>query len=381
MFNSLFIRIITFLMSFSLAMGTFVGSFKKPTTESSDYYRNDKIKNVIYLIGDGMGFNHLHATEKVHGVDLSIFNRFQYYGEQMTRSASSIVTDSAAGGTALATGGRTMNGYIGVYPTDPLGVIAVPASVTDVAMKYGKATGIVTSDSIMGATPSSFSAHVRNRDLSEDIFAQQVVSEIDLIWGAADGIVTEEEVNANDKVYVNTLSEVQALEAGQKSIGQFDCDTLWQGKDNGDQPTLSELAVEAIDILSQDEDGFFMMVEGAHIDKHSHNKDGENARNAVLEFDKAISAVLDFAEKDGNTLVIVTADHETGSVTLQKDGSYKWTTGSHSGVDVPCFVYGADSFIADGEVINNIDIPDFAVAYMTNNEQVFPCPLAYLEEK
>lgn len=372
MFTKIVVLIMSFVVTFTTAFGL---NFAAPAEEAED------VKNVIILIGDGMGFNHLYATEKVHGVELEILNRFEYYGEQRTRSASSPVTDSAAGGTALATGGRTMNGYIGVYPTDPLGVFAVPASITEVAMKYGKSTGIVTSDSIMGATPASFSAHVRDRDLDKDIFAQQVVSEIDLIWGASSSVVTETEVNANDKVYVNTLSEVQALEEGEKSIGQFDSNTLWQGTDNGDQPTLSELAVEAIDILSKDEDGFFMMLEGAHIDKRSHDQDGEGAMAAVLEFDRTVSAVLDFAEKDGNTLVIITADHETGSVTLQRDGTYKWMTGSHSGANVPCFVYGADSFIEDGEKIDNIDIPDMAVAYMTNNEQVFPCPLVYLDEE
>ena len=178
----------SFIAMFSATFGI---GFTAPYDEADD------VKNVIIMIGDGMGFNHLYATEDVHDVDLTILNGFEYYGSQRTRSASALVTDSAAGGTALATGGKTMNGYVGVYPTDPLGVIAVPASVTDVAMKYGKATGIVTSDSIMGATPSAFSAHVRDRDLGEDIFAQQVVSEIDLIWGAADAIVTEEEVNEN----------------------------------------------------------------------------------------------------------------------------------------------------------------------------------------
>jgi len=372
----MFTKIVVLIMSLVITFTTTFGlNFVAPAEDA------EEIKNVVILIGDGMGFNHLYSTEKVHGVELDILNRMEYYGEQKTRSASSLVTDSAAGGTALATGHRTMNGYVGVYPTDPLAVFAVPASITDVAMKYGKSTGIVTSDSIMGATPASFSAHVRDRDLDKDIFAQQAVSEIDLIWGAYSSVVTEEEVNANDKVYVNTLSEVKALEEGEKSIGQFDGDTLWRGKDNGDQPTLSELAAEAIDILSKDEDGFFMMLEGAHIDKRSHDKDGEGAMIAALEFDRAVSAVLDFAEKDGNTLVIITADHETGSVTLQKDGTYKWTSGSHSGVNVPCFVYGCDSFIEDGEVIDNIDIPTMAVAYMTSNEQYFPCPLSYLNEE
>lgn len=371
----MFSKIVVLIMSLVVMLtSTFGVGFVAPEAEANE------VKNVIILIGDGMGFNHLNATEKTYGVELSIFNRFQYYGEQMTRSASSLVTDSAAGGTALATGGKTINGYVGVYPTDPLGVIAVPASITDVAMKYGKSTGIVTSDSIMGATPSSFSAHVRDRDLAEEIFAQQVVSEIDLIWGAVADEVTEEAVTANGKVFVDTLSEVQALEPGQQSIGQFHCDTMWTGVDNGDQPTLSELALEAINILNQDEDGFFMMLEAAHIDKRSHSQDGDGAMQAVLEFDRVVDVVLDFAEEDGNTLVIITADHETGSVTLV-NGKYEWLTGSHSGVNVPCFVYGADSFIEDGEAINNTDIPDFAVAYMTNNEQAFPCPLAYLTEE
>ena len=374
MFTKIIVSIMSFVVMFSSLFGL---NFIAPSDEAQE------VKNVIIMIGDGIGFNHLYATEYTHGVKLQVLNRMEYYGSQQTASSSSPVTDSAAGGTALATGGRTINGYVGVYPTDPLAAIAEPASITDVAMKYGKATGIVTSDSIMGATPSSFSAHVRDRDLAEDIFDQQVVSEIDLIWGgAAPDIVTEERVNENGKAFVDSLSEVQALTYGQKSIGQFNSDVMWTGEDNGtDDPTLSELAVEAINILNKDEDGFFMMIEGAHIDKRSHDQDGEGAMKAVLEFDKTIGAVLDFAEKDGNTLVIVTADHETGGVTRMPKGNYKWLIGSHTGADVPFFVYGADSVIANDETAKNTDIPDRAVAYMTNNEQVFPCPLAYLDKQ
>ena len=373
MFAKLAVIIMTLVTMLYSTLGI---GFKAPVQES------EEIKNVVIMIGDGMGFNHLYSTQDTYGIELDMLTRTQYQGQSKTSSASSVVTDSAAGGTALSIGGRTMNGYIGVYPTDPLQVIATPASITEVAIKYGKSTGVVTSDSIMGATPASFSAHVRDRGLAEDIFAQQVVSDFDLIWGAAaTDIVTASEVEANGKEYVATLTEVQTLEPGQKSIGQFDCDTLWKGTDNGDNPTLSELTVEALELLSADEDGFFLMVEGAHIDKRSHDKDGDGARTAVLEFDKAISAVLDFAEENGNTLVIITADHETGSVTKQANGSYKWTTGSHSAANVPVLVYGCDSFIENGEVLKNKDIPTRAVAFMTNNTQQFPCPIAYLEEK
>lgn len=370
-------KIISMIMSLVVMISSALGlSFVAPAEEAAE------IQNVIIMIGDGMGWNHLYATQNKYGIELDMLTKTDYHGYSRTRSASSLVTDSAAGATALSAGVRTVNGYIGVYPTDPLEVIATPATITDVAIKYGLSTGIVTSDYVTGATPTSFSAHERDRDMANELFADQVASDVDLIWGAIDtSVVTKDACTENGKEYVSTLSEVQALELGQKSIGQFDCDTLWQGKDNGDQPTLSELTDEAIKILNQDEDGFFLMVEGAHIDKRSHSQDGDGAMTAVLEFDKAISAAIDFAEKDGNTLVVITADHETGSVTPNNDGTYTWKTGSHSSANVPLLVYGCDSFIEDGDTINNIDIPTRAVAFLTENEQYFPAPYSYLIEE
>lgn len=370
-------KIVSFIMSLVIAFSSAFGLvYIAPTEEAA------KIENVIIMIGDGMGWNHLYATQNKYNIKLQMLEKTDYHGFSRTRSASDFVTDSAAGGTALSTGGRTMNGYVGVYPTDPLEVLGTPASITEVAMTRGMSTGVVTSDVITGATPGAFSAHERDRDFSAEIFADQVASDIDLIWGAIDeGVVTKEACDANDKEYVSSLSEVKALEAGQKSIGQFDCDTMWQGLDNGDQPTLSELTVEALDILDDDEDGFFLMVEGAHIDKRSHDQDGDGAMTAVLEFDKAISNAIDFAKEDGHTLVVISADHETGAVTPNGDGTYTWTSGSHSAADVPVLVYGCDSFIEDGETIDNIDIPTKAVAFMTNNEVYFPVVQAYLYDE
>ena len=334
---------------------------------------DETIENVIIMIGDGMGWNHLYSTEKVHGVELDMLTRTEHHGFSKTRSASDKVTDSAAGGTALATGSRTQNGYVGVYMLDPYEVIGTPASITEVALTRYMSTGVVTSDLVTGATPSAFSAHERDRDFADELFADQLASDIDLIWGSVDAeTVTEEACTASGKEYVSTLSDVQALENGVESIGQFDCDTLWKGLDNGDNPTLSELTVEAIKILDRNENGFFLMVEGAHVDKCSHNKDGEGAMTAVLEFDKAVSKAIDFAEADGNTLVIVTADHETGGVTLNDEGVYEWTCGDHTDANVPLLVYGSDDFIEDGEVIKNVDVARRATAFMTNNEVMMP---------
>lgn len=333
----------------------------------------ETIENVIIMIGDGMGWNHLYATQNKYGIELDMLTKTDYHGFSKTRSASDEVTDSAAGGTALSTGSRTKNGHVGVYMLDPYEVIATPASITEAAIKYGLSTGVVTTDTLTGATPGAFSAHERDRDFHAELFADQAASDIDLIWGSIDeATVTKEACTANGKEYVSTLSEVQSLELGTKSIGQFDSNTLWQGLDNGDQPTLSELTVEAIDILNQDDEGFFLMVEGAHIDKCSHSQDGDGAMTAVLEFDRAVSKAIDFAKADGNTLVIVTADHETGSVTPNEDGTYTWTTGDHSAANVPVLVYGSDSFIEDGEVVKNTDIPRRACAFMTNNEILLP---------
>lgn len=359
-------KIVSLFMSFTVMILSPLGVvFVAPEGEN--------IENVIIMIGDGMGWNHLYATQKKYGIELDMLTKTDYHGFSKTRSASDKVTDSAAGGTALSTGSRTHNGYVGVYMLDPYEVISTPASITEAAIAYGLSTGVVTSDAVTGATPGAFSAHERDRDFTAEIFADQVASDIDLIWGSIDeATVTKEACTANGKKYVSTLSEVQTLELGQKSIGQFDCNTLWQGLDNGDQPTLSELTVEAIDILNEDEDGFFLMVEGAHIDKCSHSQDGEGAMTAVLEFDKAVSKAIDFAKADGHTLVVISADHETGSVTPNDDGTYTWTTGSHSDANVPVLVYGSDDFIEDGEVIKNTDIPRKAVAFMTNNEILLP---------
>lgn len=360
------VKFFSFMMSVIVAlMGPLGLVFTAPEDET--------IENVIIMIGDGMGWNHLYSTQNKYDLELDMLTKTEYHGYSKTRSASDSVTDSAAGGTALSTGSRTHNGYVGVYMLDPYEVIATPASITEAAISYGLSTGVVTTDSLTGATPSAFSAHERDRDFSAELFADQVASDIDLIWGAVDTeTVTQEACVENGKEYISTLSEVQAIEYGDKSIGQFDCDTLWKGLDNGDNPTLSELTVEAIDILNQNEKGFFLMVEGAHIDKCSHSQDGEGAMTAVLEFDRAVSKAIDFAKEDGNTLVIVTADHETGSVTPNDDGTYTWTTGDHSDANVPVLVYGSDDFMEDGEVVKNNEIPQRACAFMTNNEVLLP---------
>ena len=164
-----------------------------------------------------------------------------------------------------------------------------------------------------------------------------------------------------------------ALPEGSSSFGAF-TNNLWTLEQSDENtPNLEQMTKKAIDLLDDTDEGFFLMVEGAHIDKHSHSNLDNNMTEALEEFDRTIQYVLDYAEKDGETLVIVTADHETGAITLNEDGSYSFTSGSHSSADVPLLVYGSDKLLSGDETINNYEIP-IRVAYTLGfTEDEFPC--------
>ena len=327
-----------------------------PVTEDRVPEEMDQVQNVIYLIGDGMGPLHLEKAKQERNISLAM-DTFEYSGRSMTRSQFNLITDSAAGATALSCGVRTINGYVGVFYYDPLRVESTPKSITELCIEKGMMTGVVTTDSTSGATPGGFSVHTDSRNNTEDIDTQQMASDIDLIWGGTSGYVTKEGCEENGFTFVKTYSEMMALEEGSRSFAQFDHHTWGVEQANAETPTLSQMAMKAIDLLDDTDEGFFIMIEGAHIDKHSHsNKDAEMAE-ALEEFDRTVAAALEYAEKDGNTLVVVTADHETGGIKLNNDGTYSFTQGSHSGANVPIFVYGSDTFLAKDEVVYNIDIP------------------------
>ncbi|MGN1118263.1 MAG: alkaline phosphatase [Acutalibacteraceae bacterium] len=311
-------------------------------------------KNVIFLIGDGMGFNSIEKTKFDCNVTLDGFDAFTVRGESKTRSSSSLVTDSAAGGTALATAQKTTNGGIGVYPYDMLNVVSHPMNLTELAISQGKLAGVITTDKTSGATPASFSAHTRNRGDEEKITSQQLSGELTLCWGAETESFTVESAESNGFTTITDKASMDALEEGGRSFGQFTED-VWHNYENNGMPTLTQMTEKAIDLLDDDEDGFFLMVEAAHIDKNSHNNNGEGMTDALQSFDKTLSYVLDYAEKDGNTLVVVTADHETGGITF-KNGEYKYTTTNHTGVNVPLLVYGCDDFMENGEVMENTEV-------------------------
>ncbi|MCD7828379.1 MAG: alkaline phosphatase [Clostridiales bacterium] len=319
------------------------------------------VQNVILLIGDGMGVMTLEKTKQERGISLAM-ETMEQQGFCMTRSASDEVTDSAAGATALACGVKTSNGSVGYYwfddPSADWTEGTYPKNITEACMEYGMKTGIVTTDYTSGATPSGFSVHTSSRNNTEDIYAQQLESGIDLIWGRSQSkYISKSDITSAGYTYVNTISAMNSVSSGEKSFGQFSASLYHTYNKTDYTPTLSQMTESAIEILSGSDEGFFLMVEGAHIDKKAADNEDSLTTEAVEEFDNAVAKALEFAEKDGHTLVIVTADHETGGITLNEDGTYSFTTTSHTAANVPVFAYGPYEFISDGEIIDNTDVP------------------------
>lgn len=366
-----FIRtVLSLVLTALIGISGLFGMTGDKATGHDDY---KEYKNVILMIGDGMGFNTLEATKKLRNVDLAM-ETMPVLSQSETRSLTNKVTDSAAGGTALACGVRTYNGAIGVYAFNPFANRwQYPVSLSEYAIEQGKLAGVVTTDETSGATPSAFSAHAIARGEEKNISNDQMTSDLTLVWGCASESVTPEKCAENGFEYLTTRAQMNALEEGSRSFAQFDWADIADVKSEKDTPYLAEMTAKAIDLLDDDEDGFFLMVEGAHIDKFSHSNDFNGSTAHTVEFDKAIEVALEYAAQDGETLVVVTADHETGGITLNEStGEYYYTSGSHTGVNVPVFVSATDAGFVSGEAYKNCEVSTQLARVMGADEKDFP---------
>lgn len=278
-------------------------------------------RNVIVMIPDGTGYASLHAARDLKGEPLAIDGTV--YGSVQTRSANNSITDSAAAGTALACGMRTNNGMVGVTPAgQPL------ENIMEWAQARGMATGVVTTDKIVGATPSAFSAHALARGDAEVLFEQQIASDLDVLLGGGAALLTpdrKERIAAAGFKLVHTRDELKTTTDG-RLLGLFAPAEmtpmiLRKRVDHTQEPTLVEMSQKAIELLSKDEDGFILMIEGALVDKGNHASDLPYATEDLVAFDDAVKYVLEWAEQEGNTLVVILPDHETGGLTLLNEPS------------------------------------------------------------
>lgn len=347
--------------------------------------QGSRVSNVILFIGDGMGEVHRQsATWISQGQDGQLaMDEMDYTGSSMTRTAWDQVTDSAAGATAIATGVKTANHRIGI---DPRGQEL--RTILDQAIELGMATGIITTMQMTHATPAAFASHTQSRDEVFKISEQMMEVGINVLLGGGEddflpeGIegcypepgkrkdgrnLIEEAVDSGYR-YVCTAAELFLVDPSATThlLGLFSDEELLREF----SPSLKEMTEVAIAILSQDPDGFFLMVEGGQIDWASHGWNAVDAMGDTLGLDEAVKTALSFANLDANTLIIVTADHETGGMKLKllpegstggrdefemPDGTafkVSWSTSSHTDADVPTTGQGPGAELLDGTYEN-----------------------------
>ena len=331
-------------------------------------------KNVIFFIGDGMAFEQVKAAGMYaygEGGTLS-FETLPRQAEATTYSANSSVTDSAAAGTALATGFKVNNGVISMaYPGDRSELCTLLEYFRD----KEKSTGLVTTTYITHATPAAFGAHEPDRNNLSQIavdYLNQTRPNV-LFGGGANGMSPASAAAAGYTVVTDRAS-MQALytEAVTMVSGQFGSTYLPYEYD-GDWsilPHLSEMTETALAILDNDWDGFFLMVEGGLIDQAGHSNHIERNVFETIEFSNAVQVALDWAQGKFDTLIIVTADHETGGLTvLQNNGqgifpTVTWNSANHTGANVPVYAWGVNAELVSG-VMDNTDLFEVATIDIT----------------
>lgn len=320
-----------------------------------------RVKNIIFLIGDGMGSSQVYAG--------LIANRGKLYlstmpvsGFNKTNAADALITDSAAGATAFSAGVKTNNGAIGVDRNN------VPKkTILEMAEEKGMSTGLIASCGITHATPASFIAHQPQRSMYEEIAADFLRTEFELIIGGArnhfnnrkDGrdLLSELEMKGYD--VVTSMDSLAFAESDRIAALIHAEHQRPAALGRGDM--LEQAATFGIDHLSKNKKGFFLMIEGSQIDWGGHDNNVPYIVTEMLDFDRTIGEALKFAAKDGETLVVVTADHETGGFSINGgdletgivEGNF--TSGSHTAVMVPVYAYGPKAQLFSG-IMENTDI-------------------------
>ncbi|HKK78949.1 MAG TPA: alkaline phosphatase [Phaeodactylibacter sp.] len=311
-----------------------------------------KPKNVILLIGDGMGLTQA-STAFYYQDKTPSFTRFLHMGLHQNKPTDAKITDSAAGATAFSTGYKSYNSAIGVDEDS-----IARTTILEIAARRGQATGVIATSSITHATPASFYAHVENRNLEEKIAAQLIHAPVDFFAGGGIGFFARrtdgknylDSLQANGFQVDTTGLNVPSSWNPNQKYGYLLASDGMPKMSEGRGDFLPKATQMALEHLSQDKDGFFLMVEGSQIDWGGHANDADWIIDEVKDFDKAIDVALDFAEEDGNTLVIVTADHETGGMSLsaaevRRQRTYEhinptFSTGGHSATLIPVYAYG-----------------------------------------
>ncbi len=334
--------------------------------------KEPRVENVIFLIGDGMGVAHVSAAQIAKDYQPLNMERADHVGLCKTYSTSNRITDSAAAGTALSTGYKTKNGMIGMTPD------SLPhSSIREKAERAGMATGIIATYPVTNATPAAFIGHVPHRNMEDEIATYYVTNTVDVIMGGgskrfdqrADSLNLFDSFRERDYTIATSLEELEDVHEGRVIMlpTEDSMDSIEHGRD---KEFLSDATAKALEILTANAEandtGFFLMVEGSMIDGWSHGHNLEAMLAELYDLDAAVKVAFDYADSHPGTLVVVTADHSTGGLTIVNGNrkfdiydhkvDYAWTTGGHTGDMVPIFAYGTGSENFSG-VFENTDLP------------------------
>ena len=319
--------------------------------------------NVIFCIGDGMGFEKVKAAGMyAHGKTGTLsFEAFPYQGEVTTHSADSPITDSAAAATAMATGSKVNNGVISTaLPGDGRELYTLLECFKD----QGKRTGLISTTFLTHATPAAFGAHEPKRgnlaEIAEDYLNQ---TRPDVLLGGGGNGMTDAAAETAGYTVVTDRAGLLSLDADsvRRISGQFgDTNLPYEFDGVGDLPHLSEMTAVALKMLAKNPTGFFLMIEGGRIDHAGHSNDIERNVFETLEFSRTVQVAFDWAKGRADTLIIVTADHETGGLkVLENNGvgnfpTVSWSTGGHTTTNIPVYAWGPNAAHISG-VMDNTD--------------------------
>lgn len=335
--------------------------------------KGKKVKNVILMIGDGMSLMHVYTAWAANRGKLWLENA-QATGLSKTWAVKKLVTDSGSGGTSLATGVKTVYHAVGVDPEGkPL------TSLVDVAKELGKDAGMAVTCRLWDATPCDFCCHNIDRDKEEELVGDYPTSGVDFVFGGGaqkftnrkDGRDIFKELQKKGYHVSRTLDDFLAYDKNSRIFAvPYDKDTPLPDE-RGD--LLARASMKGISLMNQNKNGFFMMIEGSQLDDYGHFNQLDLLMKETLDFDQTVGEVMKWAAKDGETLVVVTADHETGGLTLvngnQDEGRVEccFSTKDHSGAMVPVYAFGpgAENFTG---IFENTDVFKKIKKLMTEGE-------------
>ena len=329
---------------------------------------HEPVKNIIFLIGDGMGLSSVSMMQLVNGYEPTIFDKAENIALQKTYSADNRVTDSAASGTALASGVKTNNTMLGMRPD-----LSHAESIMELAQSKGMATGVVVTTYLQHATPAAFYAHIDSRHKLAEISEQLLGSKLDVAIGGGMAFFEErygDKEEAQNAIadagfeYVASMEELKNADNKKRTLALLTPKEV--GADSGSY--LAEATTKALSLLEakskgkRSKRGFVLMVEGSLIDSMGHANDATAQQKEMESFMQAVEVAVEYARKHPDTLVVVTADHETGGLALisanadfnlaEQGVEFKWSTGGHSAEMVPIYLYGAGAELINGIMEN-----------------------------